>query len=187
MLTFGTKFCHFRGENKRIVCQNANGPCPLLAIFNALILRGQLRLPPGDVDSSKLQHALVGWIVDRYGEQQDTNLRHQIAETIELVMKGRFIEGLDVNVQFRGPDAFEYTQELAVFDLCAVRLLHGWCVESNGDRALERLLNLSYNDATLAIVGNLHEHTSLVRSLTGSLSMTARRHLQKARCADICN
>ena len=35
-------------------------------------------------------------------------------------------EGLDVNVKFNG--GFEFTSDLAIFDLLDVRLVHGWRV-----------------------------------------------------------
>ena len=122
-LKFSTKTVSFHGDTKRIVLQNENGPCPLLAILNALILQGRLQLPSGStkLDSSKLQHLLVGHIVDRTsvlgtagGDQQAhaANLQHQIDDTINLVMMGRFIEGMDVNLEFGSCSSFEYTSEV---------------------------------------------------------------------------
>ena len=89
-LSFSTKF--LQNGDKRIILQNANGPCPLLAIWNALILKGELTLPSGQVDSSILQHTLVGKIMDKHGHSQDSNLQLQISETIDLVMKGRSVQ-----------------------------------------------------------------------------------------------
>jgi MINDY deubiquitinase len=223
-ITFSTKIVNFRGGRKRIVLQNQNGPCPLLAIVNGLILQDKLQLPSGasDVDSSRLQHQLVGHIVD---SQTNTtaNLRHQIDETIQLVMRGRFVEGMDVNPKFSSCSAFEYTQEvcdslaailcqvyslvliknienlitlhcitplhsyvaeaapdrmqLAVFDLCGVQLLHGWIVDPDADPGMEKLYNMSYNSATLAVVGRLDEDSGLVEALRSSLSASARAQL----------
>lgn len=137
-LTFSTKTVRFHGDTKRIVLQNENGPCPLLAILNALILQGKLELPSGSaqVDSSKLQHQLVGHIVDRTsllgsaapgGDQQAhaANLQHQIDDTINLVMMGRFIEGMDVNLEFGDCTGFEYTREVRV--VCVSSALVAWC------------------------------------------------------------
>eukprot|EP00170_Pyropia_yezoensis_P007756 contig_31917_g7781 len=44
---FRVKPVRFRGVSARVVLQNANGPCPLLALFNVLALRGHLSLPSG--------------------------------------------------------------------------------------------------------------------------------------------
>lgn len=37
----------FFGRSIKIVMQNENGPCPLLAIANVLSLRNELKLPAG--------------------------------------------------------------------------------------------------------------------------------------------
>jgi hypothetical protein len=37
--------------------------------------------------------------------------------------------GVDVNVRFTGIDAFEFTDEVAIFDLLGMQLLHGWLVD----------------------------------------------------------
>ena len=41
------KRIHFFGRSVKIVMQNENGPCPLLAIANVLSLRNELKLPAG--------------------------------------------------------------------------------------------------------------------------------------------
>ena len=42
---FELKVIPFFGRDVSIILQNANGPCPLLAIANALLLRNQINLP----------------------------------------------------------------------------------------------------------------------------------------------
>ncbi len=37
--------------------------------------------------------------------------------------------GVDVNVRFSGIDSFEFTDEVAVFDLLGMQLVHGWLVD----------------------------------------------------------
>jgi len=41
---YAVKQTQFLGKPVSYVCQSANGPCPLLAIANVLLLRGQLSL-----------------------------------------------------------------------------------------------------------------------------------------------
>ena len=36
---------------------------------------------------------------------------------------------MDVNVRFTGIDAFEFTDEVAIFDLLGMPLVHGWLVD----------------------------------------------------------
>lgn len=41
------KWLPWRGEFSPIVTQNANGPCPLLALCNVLLLGGKMHIAPG--------------------------------------------------------------------------------------------------------------------------------------------
>lgn len=146
-----------------------------------MILKGELTLPSGAVDSSILQHTLVGKIMDTHGNSQDSNLQLQIAETIDLVMKGRFVEGLDVNPKFGSVSGFEFTSEMNVFDLCNVRLLHGWIVDEHGGPAMARLAKMSYNGATELVCSSLADGR-MVQNLRSSLSGSQRRHIGSLRC-----
>jgi ubiquitin carboxyl-terminal hydrolase MINDY-1/2 len=48
------------GRRLPIVLQAANGPCPLLAIANVLLLRGQIALPVNAPDISEVvMHAVI--------------------------------------------------------------------------------------------------------------------------------
>ena len=54
--------------------------------------------------------------------------------------------GLDVNVRFRHALDFEFTAELAVFDLLDVTLAHAWCVDPEDDAPAARAIGArSYN------------------------------------------
>ena len=60
-------------------------------------------------------------------------------------------EGLDVNVKFNG--GFEFTSDLAIFDLLDVRLVHGWRVDGENDAATaEALGSRSYNECIQEVV-----------------------------------
>ena len=80
--SFRVKTVSYLRQPVRIALQNINGPCPLLAIANSLILRRQLELPggaltggagaavgaPGGRDSvtaTDLLHLVAGYILDR--------------------------------------------------------------------------------------------------------------------------
>ena len=41
------KWLPWKGEFSPIVTQNSNGPCPLLALCNVLLLRGKMYIAPG--------------------------------------------------------------------------------------------------------------------------------------------
>jgi hypothetical protein len=118
---------------------------------------------------------LIGWILDRCS-RQDANTHYQVEETISLVQRGRFVEGLDVNPIFGGPQLMEFTEELCVFDLVGVPLLHGWVVDDQDKEAHRILKDLSYNQVTLEIAGNLEDSTMVdaLRILSGSLQQHLR-------------
>lgn len=44
--------------------------------------------------------------------------------------------GLDVNVRFNNIRGFEFTEEMAAFDMSGVTLLHGWIVDPEDKRTV---------------------------------------------------
>lgn len=74
---------------------------------------------------------------------------------------------LDVNPQFNGTTAYEYTPELTAFDMLGVALVHGWVVDPSSEHATA-LGNLSYNQVTDRILSGqttLSELTELESQL----------------------
>lgn len=135
-----------------IVTQNVNGPCPLLAVVNAMLLRDDATI--GDVS---MMYADGG---DGDGERGGVDVGgvslDGIVRVLAKTMRARalgaepedaepdanavavlndatsalydFASGMDVNVKFNACDGFEYTREMSVFDLCGLRLVHSWVV-----------------------------------------------------------
>ena len=131
-----------------IVTQNVNGPCPLLAVVNAMLLRDDATI--GDLSASADGGGDGG--VDVGGVSLDGIVR-VLAKTMRKRALGGaraedaepdanavavlndatsalydFASGMDVNVKFNACDGFEYTREMSVFDLCGLRLVHSWVV-----------------------------------------------------------
>lgn len=66
---YAVKQTQFLGKPVSYVCQNVNGPCPLLAIANVLLLRGQLTLEglveaPGFVSARDLMRLVHRRLLD---------------------------------------------------------------------------------------------------------------------------
>ena len=61
------KHVTMRGRRVPVVMQNENGPCPLLAIANVLLLRNQIQLPAGasDVLQVRAQLSARTWSTSR--------------------------------------------------------------------------------------------------------------------------
>ena len=167
---------------RAVLLQDENGPCPLLALANALLLLGRLHVPPevGAVDASWLQERLAVYIGSAAGapsaapEEMRSNLQHLVNDVISGVLpslaKGR---GLDVNPFFSGADSFEFTPALSVFDLCGLKLLHGLIVDSDEDaEAAEAAKGLSYDRALDLIVRAIASPVAVPPASSGS-SMSA--------------
>jgi len=63
---YHVKWIKFHGSQTPIVMQNQNGPCPLLAIVNVLLLQGKIKLLSGAdlVASDQLMAYIADWIFD---------------------------------------------------------------------------------------------------------------------------
>ena len=103
----------------RIVLQSVNGPCPLIAVINILVLRGEMKLEKSNyVTASELCSLLGNFILDKHNHSDKLDSEHREQYTVDSL--DRFVQiqtGIDVNVRFNSPDGFEYTPELALFRL----------------------------------------------------------------------
>jgi hypothetical protein len=132
----------------RILCQNENGPCPLLVICNILLLRGQFRLPLCEsITYADLASELGNYVVNHCPE-------HMNLDTI-LEWIPQLTRGVDVNIQFHSILALDTpdTPALALFRACDIDLVHGWVVDPQ-DQQTWAVLGPhgpapSYNEATV--------------------------------------
>lgn len=153
---FALKGVPFRGRHVQIVCQADNGPCPLLAVCNALLLRGALTLPPsgGDewVGGDSLAAALRSQLLAASGAAATADANAQAVLCEALAQVRGLVRGLDVNVRFSDVEGFESTPQLSVFDAAGVRLLHGW-VYGPHEPAACALGSVTYNQAVELAIG----------------------------------
>ena len=144
----------------QIVLQNLNGPCPLLAITNVLLLAGKLTLHAdrNHVSYKHLVEMLGEYLfTQQHVESEAEALTREATISATLGLLPRLCHGLDVNVGFDSTEAFEYTQELACFDAFGVVLRHGWIVDPQdvgtaaaiGGRTYNALQELLINAAML--------------------------------------
>jgi len=146
------------------VLQDTWGPCPLISIFNALLLRGSIRL--------SRQLVLISFqdMIDHIKSYFEIQLRQRnfrdadsqkTANDIKNFEDARkhfpsLEKGLDVNVKFSEPDAFEFTTELVIFDVYGIRLVHAWTVDPQ-ETCLAFIRDQSYNELTSFILSESHE------------------------------
>ncbi|XP_016877821.1 ubiquitin carboxyl-terminal hydrolase MINDY-2 isoform X7 [Homo sapiens] len=148
------KWIQWKEENTPIITQNENGPCPLLAILNVLLLAWKVKLPPmmEIITAEQLMEYLGDYMLDakpkEISEIQRLNyeqIHHccrfkKSSKTLKgknnmsdaMAILHKLQTGLDVNVRFTGVRVFEYTPECIVFDLLDIPLYHGWLVDPQG-------------------------------------------------------
>ncbi|XP_071464416.1 ubiquitin carboxyl-terminal hydrolase MINDY-2 isoform X2 [Marmota flaviventris] len=130
------KWIQWKEENTPIITQNENGPCPLLAILNVLLLAWKVKLPPmmEIITAEQLMEYLGDYMLDskpkEISEIQRLNYEQNMSDAMAILHKLQ--TGLDVNVRFTGVRVFEYTPECIVFDLLDIPLYHGWLVDPQG-------------------------------------------------------
>jgi hypothetical protein len=152
---FRLKPIEFLGSRLSILCQNENGPCPLLAIANVLILRGMIRFHP-DIRSATLAE-VVDRVADKVfelnaiSEDADVAARqtNQLQSVIHLIPQLQ--RGLDVNVRFDDVRSFEYTQAFDVFDAFGINLYHGWVPDPQAVDVHSVVHRSSYNEVTVKV------------------------------------
>mmetsp|Transcript_4420 Transcript_4420/g.12388 ORF Transcript_4420/g.12388 Transcript_4420/m.12388 type:complete len:378 (+) Transcript_4420:142-1275(+) len=140
----------FHGAEVPIILQNENGPCPLIAISNILLLTKKIYVHP-DYSMVTFEQliSLIGdylMSMDRKNIAVDlrANYEHNVADALATMPK--MAVGLDVNVRFSEVHKFEFTSECLVFDVLDIRLVHGWIIDPQEDAAKIILHgDLSYN------------------------------------------
>ncbi|XP_003418444.2 ubiquitin carboxyl-terminal hydrolase MINDY-2 isoform X3 [Loxodonta africana] len=150
------KWIQWKEENTPIITQNENGPCPLLAILNVLLLAWKVKLPPmmEIITAEQLMEYLGDYMLDakpkEISEIQRLNYEQNMSDAMAVLHKLQ--TGLDVNVKFTGVRVFEYTPECIVFDLLDIPLYHGWLVDPQIDDIVTAVGNCSYNQLVEKII-----------------------------------
>ncbi|GFO31126.1 ubiquitin carboxyl-terminal hydrolase mindy-1 [Plakobranchus ocellatus] len=154
------KWITFDGGNVPIITQNENGPCPLLALVNVLLLKGKVKLAPmlEMITSEQLMTYLGECILENapknLPETTQANYEQNMQDAMSVMHKLQ--TGLDVNVKFTGVREFEYTPELIVFDLLGIALFHGWLVDPQDRHTVEAVNQCSYNQLVEKIISLKH-------------------------------
>ncbi|KAM6234393.1 ubiquitin carboxyl-terminal hydrolase MINDY-1 [Porphyrio hochstetteri] len=150
------KWISWKGERTPVITQSENGPCPLLAIMNILLLQWKVKLPPQKevITAEELMAHLGDCILSTQprepSEGLQLNFQQNINDTMTVLPK--LATGLDVNVRFTGVSDFEYTPECIVFDLLNVPLYHGWLVDPQSPEVVRAVGRLSYNQLVEKII-----------------------------------
>lgn len=168
---FDLKAIEFFGRQCVILCQNENGPCPLLAIANVLILQNAIFVHPDkrSIALNELIEIVANAFVEKgasRGHESDVrkdSRQQQLNSVLNIVPN--MARGLDLNVHFSGVTAFEFTEEISVFDALDIPLLHGWVLDPQ-DMITSSVIktNDSYNHLMFKLV----EYKSIQERVTSS-------------------
>jgi hypothetical protein len=161
-MAYQVKTITYRAASRKILLQNINGPCPLLAAANALLLRGVISLSgectrSGVASTDDVVNMLAGWAIERSSRhntssEQPSDHEYHLNEVLSLLPSLQ--HGMDVNPKFNSPTGVEYTNNLAAFDSLGIELVHGWLFDPTEEVA-ELIGNKSYNELVeLVIVGS---------------------------------
>lgn len=138
-----------------ILLQNENGPCPLLAAANCLVLKGTITLPSNCVGAGLVTiDQLINILAEKILSNHETGQAdHHVQEVLTIFPNLQY--GMDVNPKFiAGPTGVEYTMHLNAFDLLHIELVHGWLLEPDADE-YDIIGNKTYNQlVNMVIEGN---------------------------------
>lgn len=180
--TYHLKWIPWNSGKIPIVMQSINGPCPLIATMNVLLLREKVKLPTmlEQITATQLLAYIGECIMDSVpvsdvdnDENALLNLEQNIHDAMEILPKLK--TGLDVNIRFTGITDFEYTPECIIFDLLRIPLYHGWL----SDPSLFELQNAIGNQSYNQLVDNIITNKSSQDPLVSTRVLIAEEFLEK--------
>ncbi|AET37972.1 MINDY family deubiquitinase Ecym_2223 [Eremothecium cymbalariae DBVPG len=152
-LEFETKQVAINGRDLRILLQNENGPCALIALSNVLLI-----CPNNSKHSEELKKLVeqpvikLQDLVTALADIAVQNTGESYKDTDQLLrLLPQLHTGLSVNPAFDG--SFTDGAEMSLFRLFQVSLVHGWLLgPENFPQDYEKLSRYSYEDAQKLIV-----------------------------------
>ena len=188
-MAYQIKSIRYQNSPRKILLQNINGPCPLLAAANALLLRGVITLSSecvrngvastDDVVNMLANRALIRSQqssstssslekTDKEGDNDDndetnkpSNHEYHLNEVLSILPTLQ--HGMDVNPQFTSPQSIEYTHNLAAFDLLGVELVHGWVLDPQDLESCAVVEMKSYNELIELVIGGDERRREVMR------------------------
>lgn len=160
---YGTKSIEFENNHSRILIQNENGPCALIALVNALVLDPTLKENTTElrellersnkyVNFDELLQVIASILLKvtteakkediiesqpKSNKTKDKGNNSYISEILTLLP--RLQDGMNINPIFDG--GFKESPELVLFKILGVKLVHGWVLtdDTEGPTGLSKL------------------------------------------------
>ncbi|KAL1743946.1 hypothetical protein HDZ31DRAFT_64557 [Schizophyllum fasciatum] len=134
-------------KNYKIITQNYNGPCSLIAICNILILRNKIEVLPASrktVSYDYLAQLVADYLINNCPDLD-------ISAALSILPHTQ--EGMHLNPVFTDATSFRAGAggELNLFEHAGIRLLHGWLVDPTGPDA-DVVSRYSDYDAAVSLI-----------------------------------
>jgi len=139
-------------KSKRIITQNLNGPCSLIAICNILILQNNIEILPPDRPSVSYEY-LSSLLADFLLASASSASAGDLSAALSRLPDTQ--RGLNVNPLFTGVSSFRGSGsdgELQLFALCNLKLVHGWLPDPASPEHLVLMTVEDYDTAVNVIV-----------------------------------
>lgn len=168
-----------RGDEQQtltILTQNENGPCPLVALVNTMMLSEAARGDgPGalssyvsgkdEVEISRVLEILADIALEKQRIKETPDDVSEVLRFLPLL-----VTGLNVNVKFDG--TFANTPEMALFRIYDVDVVHGWVCD-NQDPNQARVLEVDSYDESQSLLVKYYEGNANERELDLAVAMEA--------------
>ncbi|CAB9501228.1 terminal hydrolase MINDY-2 [Seminavis robusta] len=168
-MAYRLKNVRYQKKDRRILLQNENGPCPLLAAANALLLRGAISLPSVCIRNgcasleevvNMLAEKAMNYNYNKPNDLHESNSEQHFHDVLNILPKLQY--GMDVNPKFtNGPTGMEFTKELTTFDLLSVKMVHGWLLDPQSEQLCELVGCKTYNELIESVVQGNEASTEL--------------------------
>eukprot|EP01023_Acetabularia_acetabulum_P003573 TRINITY_DN11496_c0_g1_i4.p1 TRINITY_DN11496_c0_g1~~TRINITY_DN11496_c0_g1_i4.p1 ORF type:complete len:301 (-),score=50.62 TRINITY_DN11496_c0_g1_i4:1667-2515(-) len=181
---YQVKVVEFFERQVPIVLQNENGPCPLLSLVNVLSLRNKissvyLSSKTDYIQQERLQQLVAEILLDSnqmhknpvYQANQEQNISDAISSLPKLAT------GLDVNPRFTATNGFEFTNEITIFDLLDITLVHGWLVDPQDVTYASAIGEKTFNEISDFVVSNIGDAAAVQETVKQVLSPQASARL----------
>jgi len=180
-MSYKLKKIRFRNQDHYILLQNENGPCPLLAAANVLLLRGSIRLPDQCIHVGTATLDNVCNVLAEHAISSSGSSNFHLNELLELFPTLQ--DGMDVNPKFtEGPTGYEYTTQMSAFDMLQIKLVHGWLLDSEANELLYKYAkNRTYNELLDLVIRGQEAQTKLTMTLIPKVSELEAESSQKKK------
>lgn len=153
-ISFATKTIQINGSQHKVLLQNQNGPCALLALANVLLLAPRHARDVQELVYLVSRNELVALqdlvqVLANIGIQNQNGADADVSQLLQLLPQ--LHTGLNINPKFNG--SFEDGVEMSIFRLYNVAIVHGWIIDSENDPvAYDHVSKYSYEDAQKVLI-----------------------------------